>query len=73
MFTDLICPSVQNIFFYRFRKQEPVLNFRLNSFFSQNLNIPLFRTASGQRTFYYRTFMLLRSNLELFLAFFNIF
>ena len=33
---------------------------------SQKLNIPLFRTASGQRTFYYRTFKLW-NNLESFL------
>ena len=33
---------------------------------SQKLNIPLFRTASGQRTFYYRT-VKLWNNLESFL------
>ena len=33
---------------------------------SQKLNIPLFRTVSGQRTFYYRTFKLW-NNLESFL------
>ena len=33
---------------------------------SQNLNIPLFRTASGQRTFHYRT-VKLWNNLESFL------
>ena len=34
---------------------------------SQKLNIPLFRTASGQRTFYYRT-VKLWNNLESFLT-----
>ena len=33
---------------------------------SQKLNIPLFRTVSGERTFYYRTFKLW-NNLESFL------
>ena len=34
---------------------------------SQKLNIPLFTTASGQRTFYYRTTVKLWNNLESFL------
>ena len=34
---------------------------------SQKLNIPLFRTASGQRTFYYRPVLKLWNNLESFL------
>ena len=64
MLTDLICPRVQNFFFIDFRKHEPVSNFILHWFFIQKLNIPPFRTASGQRTFNYRTFILLWNNLE---------
>ena len=50
---------------YQFITREQVSERTTRS--SQKLNIPLFRTASGQRTFYYRT-VKLWNNLESFLT-----